>query len=118
MAEFALFIGWGSPRAGREIAAAKVFGESAAYWNSLKEAGEIESIETVMLSYHGGDLGGFTLLRGEPEKIAQIMLAPETVRLTARAAACLENVGVVHAIVDAGVMRMMGDWPQMIADLV
>lgn len=42
MAEFGLFIGWGSPRAGKEAAVGKVFEEAVAYWNALQAAGEID----------------------------------------------------------------------------
>ena len=117
MAEFGLFIGWGSPRAGREAAAAKVFEEAVAYWNRLKAAGEIESLEIVFLTAHGGDLTGFALLRGDPEKLGRLSMTPEFQRLTVRAGVCLDGVGVVSAIADAEVMRWMGQWSGAIADL-
>ena len=69
MAEHGLFIGWGYPRAGKEATTAKVFEEAVAYWQGLQGAGEIESFEFVQLNGHGGDLSGFALLRGEPEKL-------------------------------------------------
>ena len=118
MAEFGLFIGWGSPRAGKEAAAGKVFEEAVAYWNALQAAGEIESVEYVFLSAHGGDLGGFALLRGEPDRLGRLSMAPEFQRLTMRAGVCLDGVGVVSAAVGAGVTRQMGAWKEAIADLV
>ncbi len=118
MAEFGLFIGWGSPRAGKEAAAAKVFEEAVAYWNALQAAGEIESVEYALLAAHGGDLGGFALLRGNPEKLGRLMGAPEFERLTMRAGICLDGVGVVSAAVDAGVTRQLGAWKEAIADLI
>lgn len=118
MAEFGLFIGWGSPRAGKEAAAAKVFEEAVAYWNGLRAAGEVESLEYVLLSAHGGDLGGFALLRGDPEKLGRLSGTPEFQRLTMRAGVCIEGVGVVSATIDAGVNRQMGAWTAAIADLI
>jgi hypothetical protein len=118
VAEFGLFIGWGSPRAGKEAAAGKVFEEAVAYWNRLQAAGEIESVEQVLLSAHGGDLIGFALLRGDPEKLGRLSMTPEFQRLTMRAGVCLDGVGVVSAVVDAGVMRWMGEWKGAIADLI
>ncbi len=108
----------GSPRAGKEAGAGKVFDEAVAYWNALQAAGEIESVEHVLLRHHGGDLVGFVLLRGDPEKLGRISMAPEFQRLSMRAAACLERVGVVSALVDAGAVRAMGQWKEAIADLV
>jgi len=118
VAEFGLFIGWGSPRAGKEAAAGKLFEEAVGYWNALKEAGEIENVELVLLPLHGGDLGGFALLRGDPEKLGRLSMAPEFQRLTRRAGVCLDGVGVVSAVVDAGAMRAMVDWKEAIADLI
>ena len=118
MAEFGLFIGWGSPRAGKEAAAGKVFEEAVAYWNGLQAAGEIESVEQVLLTAHGGDLGGFALLRGDPEKLGRLSMAPEFERLTMRAGVCLDGVGVVSAVIDAGVTRSMVAWNEAIADLI
>ncbi len=118
MAEYGLFIGWGSPRAGKEAAASKVFEEAVAYWGALQAAGEIESVECVLLASHGGDLGGFALLRGEPDKLGRLRGAPEFERLTMRAGVCLDRVGVVSAAVDAGVTREMGAWNEAIADLI
>jgi len=118
VAEFGLFIGWGSPRAGKEAAAGKVFEEAVAYWNGLQAAGEIESVEQVLLTSHGGDLGGFALLRGDPEKLGRLSMAPEFQRLTMRAGVCLDGVGVVSAVINAGVTRTMGAWKEAIADLI
>jgi len=36
----------------------RVFNESVAYWGGLQGDGKIENFEVVLLSPHGGDLGG------------------------------------------------------------
>jgi len=113
-----LFIGWGAIRAGKEAAAAKNFEEAAAYHAALQKAGEIESYESVILGAHGGDLAGFTLLRGDPEKLVRLIMAPELVRVIMRAQVCLDHVGVVPAYVDAGATRAMGAWKEAVADLI
>lgn len=118
MAEHGLFIGWGYPRAGKEVLSATVFEEAVAYWQGLQAAGEIESFEFVQLNGHGGDLSGFALLRGDPAMLGRLSMAPEFQRLTMRASACLEGVGVVNAVVDAGMVRWMGAWKEAIADLI
>ena len=118
MAEFGLFIGWGSSRAGKEAAAATLFEEAVAYWNRIEASGEIESVETVLLSAHGADLTGFFLLRGDPEKLGRLSMTPEFQRLTMRAGVCLDGVGVVNAVIDAGVVRSMAAWKEAIADLI
>ncbi len=89
-----------------------------AYYAALKAAGEIESWEVVQLTRHGGDLMGFVLLRGDPEKLGRLSRTPELVRLLTRAGTCLDHVGVVPAYVDAGVMQFMSAWGGMIGDLI
>lgn len=118
MAEFGLFIGWGAVHPGKEMASVKVFEEAVAYWGKLQADGEVEAVETVLLGQHGGDLGGFALLRGDAEKLGRLTMMPEFQRLTMRAAVCLANVGVVPAYVDAGVTSLMSRWQEVIADLV
>lgn len=118
MAEYALFIGFGSPRAGKEAAAVRSFEDSVAYAEALKASGEIESAEYVLLDSHGGDLTGFFLLRGDPERLGRLRMAPEFVRLAMRAGVCSEGVGVVNALVDAGVLRSMAAWKEAVADLI
>jgi hypothetical protein len=117
MAEYGLFIGWGYPRAGKESGAYQVFEDAVAYWKELQAAGEIESFEVVTLTHHGGDLGGFALLRGAPEKLGRLSMAPEFQRRTMRAATCIEHMGIVSAAIDDGAIRSMAGWKDAIADL-
>ena len=118
MAESGLFIGWGDVRAGRDAVASKVFAEALAYWPTLQAAGEIESFETVLLGLHGGDLGAFFLLRGDPERLGRLSMAPEFVRLMQRATVVVEGLGVVPANLDAEAVRQVGDATQATVDLI
>jgi hypothetical protein len=118
MAEFGYMVGWGSAKAGREVAVGRVFDEAMAYWNGLQASGEIESFEVVMLGAHGGDLQGFALLRGDREKLVLLRMTADFVRIIARAETCLDNVGVVEAYVDGGARRLMETWESAIVDLV
>jgi hypothetical protein len=118
MADSGLFIGWGDIRAGRTPASQKVFAEALAYWPTLQAAGEIESFETVILRAHGGDLGGFFLLRGDPERLGRLSMAPEFLRLVQRANAVVEMLGIIPANLDAEAVRAVGESYQVTADLI
>ena len=118
MAEFGLFIGWGSSRAGKEAAAATLFEEAVAYWNRIEASGEIESVETVLLSAHGADLTGFFLLRGDPERLGRLSMSPEFRRLMYRAGAVVEGLGIIPATLDAGAVRLVGEATEATADLI
>src|SRR5215218_8578043 len=72
MAEAGLFVGWGAPVRGREAKGLEVFNESVEYWGRLQQDGRIENFEVVLLYPHGGDLGGFALLRGSHDQLNQV----------------------------------------------
>jgi hypothetical protein len=117
MANFGLFFGFGVPARGREIQASKVFGETMAYWNQLKADGQIESIEVAILEPHGGDLGGFVLIRGEPQKLAQLRGSEEFSRLNLRAGFAVEGFGVVNALLDDEAAKFVATANDITADL-
>jgi hypothetical protein len=118
MADSGLFVGWGDIRTGRTASANKVFAEALGYWSSLQAAGEIESFETVILAVHGGDLGGFFLLRGDPERLGRLSMSPEFRRLMYRAEAVVEGLGVVPANLDSEAIRLVGVSTEATADLI
>jgi hypothetical protein len=97
MADGGLFIGFGDPVRGREAQAVELFNEAIAYYTRLQEEGEIESFEPVFLEPHGGDLGGFILLRGEPEKLSALRVSDEFIRLSIRTSLIVDSFGIVGA---------------------
>jgi len=115
MADAGLFIGFGDPVRGRESQAVELFNETLAYYIRLQEEGEIDSFEPVFLEPHGGDLGGFILIRGDAEKLAAIRVSEEFTQLTIRAALAVENLGVVGADMGERLQRQMGYYTEQIA---
>jgi len=117
MANYGLFLGFGIPARGREIQASKVFGETMAYWNERKAAGDVESIEVAILEPHGGDLGGFLLIRGEPQKLAQLRGSEEFARLNLRAGYAVEGFGVIAALLDDEAAKFVATANDITSDL-
>jgi hypothetical protein len=97
MADFGLFIGFGQPVRGREQKATQVFNEAVELWTRWQNDGTIESWQPVFLEPHGGDLGGFFLLWGERDKIAQVRGSDELARVATRAQLIVESFGIVGA---------------------
>ena len=106
----ALFVGWGHPVRGRESKALQLFDETMGYYARLKQQGDIEGFEPVILEPHGGDLSGFLLIRGDADKLARLRGSEEFIDLTARAQLLLENVGVTGGFVGEGLQRLMGGY--------
>jgi hypothetical protein len=117
MADGGLFIGWGAPITGREAKGLDVLSESLAYYGGLQEQGVIESFETVILEPHGGDLQGFILLRGSEERLAQLRVDEEFVRLSTRASLIVASVGVIGAALGDGLERAIGMYQQAVSEL-
>ena len=117
MADFGLFIGWSRPVRGRERQAIRVFNEAVELWGRLQHQGEIEGFEAVFLEPHGGDLGGFFLLRGDREKLARVRGSDDFLRLNMRADLIVEGYGVVGAELGARIAEQMANYDAEVADL-
>jgi hypothetical protein len=117
MAGEALFIGWGQVARGREEKGLQVFNESVAYWNSLKDSGVADSLDVVLLQPHGGDLAGFALLKGDPEKLDEARRSDEFARHVARANLVVEGLGVVNAVSGEALGEGLGTYQQQLSDL-
>jgi hypothetical protein len=117
MADAGLFIGWGAPIRGREAKGLEVLGEALSYYARLQQEGVIESFETVLLEPHGGDLQGFVLVRGGEERLAQLRVDDEFVRLSARASLIVEGVGVIGAALGDGLEPAISTHQDAISEL-
>ena len=107
MADHGIFIGWSDVIVGRERQAEKVFGEAIAYFTDQQRQGSIEDFEPVFLRPHGGDLGGFMLVRGERDALHALLASPEWERLSTRTQAIVHGLGVVDAFLGAETMRLV-----------
>jgi hypothetical protein len=117
MADSGLFIGFGLAVRGRERQATKVFNEVFEYYSRLQQEGEIESFEPVLLEPHGGELGGFFLLRGDQDKLARIRASEEFEWHTARGQLIAENLGVVGAVLGERLMGHISLFDQQVEEL-
>jgi hypothetical protein len=117
MADSGLFIGFGVPVRGRERQAIAVFNEALEYYSRLQQEGQIESFEPVLLEPHGGDIGGFFLLRGEQDKLAGIRGSDEFARQTVRAQLIVDNIGIVGAALGEGLSSQISVFLQQLEEL-
>jgi hypothetical protein len=117
MADRVIFIGFSGAVHGREQASEKVFRDALEYCGRLQAAGEIESFDAVLLDPHGGDLGGFFLLKGEPERLLRIGASEEMRGLLARANVTVEGLGIVGGSTGDEVTRQMAAFLEATAGL-
>ena len=113
----ALFVGWGHAVRGREQQALQMFNEAIEYFGGLQQRGEIEAFEPVALEPHGGDLYGFLLVRGDPDKLSRVRAGEGFRRLIARGGLVAEGMGVVTAFVGDDLHRQFGIFHQQAGEL-
>jgi len=114
MADAGIFIGFGNPVRGRESQAVELFNETIGWYGRLQEEGEIESFEPVFLEPHGGDLGGFILIRGDAERLASLRVSEEFTQFTIRASLCVDSIGVVGADMGERLQSQMAYYTEQI----
>jgi hypothetical protein len=114
MADAGLFVGFGNPVRGREGQAIELFNETIGWYSRLQEEGEIESFEPVFLEPHGGDLGGFILIRGDAEKLSKLRVSDEFTQFTIRASLCVDSIGVVGADMNERLQSQMAYYTDQI----
>jgi hypothetical protein len=114
MADAGLFVGFGNPVRGRESQAVELFNETIGWYSQLQEDGEIESFEPVFLEPHGGDLGGFILIRGDAEKLSKLRVSDEFNHFTIRASLCVDSIGVVAADMNERLQSQMAYYTEQI----
>ena len=71
----------------------------------------------MFLQPHGGDLGGFVLVRGERNNLDAMIASSEFQRITTRAQVSVENLGVVNCFLGQELERQMGTFLPDTADL-
>jgi len=117
MPDYGIFVGFGIPVRGREAKSLEVFNEALQYYARLEQEGTIDSFEAVFLEPHGGDLGGFILLRGDRAKLSLVRTDREFERLTTRANLVVEHVGVTGATLGDGMGEAMGMFQDAVGEL-
>jgi hypothetical protein len=115
MTDRALFVGFGAPVRGREERAVEVFGEFVAMFGRMQSDGRIDSMEVSLLDPHGGDLGGFFMVRGSEAQCAALANDEEFRRASIDAMLIVDNFGVVPAVTGDGVEREMTLYSEAVA---
>ena len=93
MADAGLFIGWGQVVRGREDRALDVFNETIELYGQMQSDGRIESFEVCLLQPHGGELGGFELIRGSEEQIDALRRSEDFERINTKASLIVDDLG-------------------------
>lgn len=116
MSKNVLFYGWNRPVPGREQVSAELFQGFQQYLGGLQQAGSIDSFETILLTNHGGDLNGFTLIRGDIVKLHELQRTQEWLQYMVRAGMVLEGGGLIPGVTGEGVLEWMALWTSLISD--
>jgi hypothetical protein len=106
MADRVLFIGWGTPTAGREERGLEVFNEAIGLYGRMQQDGRIESFDVVLL-VPGSGLDGFIEVRGSSEQLAAVREDEEYMRNIIAADLIVQHLRIVEGYTGEGVARQM-----------
>jgi hypothetical protein len=115
VADAGIFIGWSDAVRGREDRALDVFNETIELFGQMQSDGRIESFEVCLLEPHGGDLGGFLLLRGSEEQIDAVHRSDDFQRVMTKASLVVDGLGSVPAYIGEGLGRAMAIYQEELA---
>ncbi len=115
MADAGLIVGWKEAKTGRETRAMELFVSTMSYYAKEVDKGNIESFEPVILEAHGGDLGGFILIRGSQDQLNTFRNSDDFRAFVLQAIYCLEGVGIIDAYRGDSLQQVMGEWGALIA---
>lgn len=114
MAGNVILFGWKRSIPGREKMSGQHFDEFVKYLGGLQQKGAIQSFEAVFLDTHGGDLNGFSLIKGESAKLDALVSTTEWITHITRASLHLDGSGVVRGVTGNEVMERMAIWNSLI----
>ena len=108
MADHVVFIGFGTPVRGRESQSVEVFNQFVEMFTGMAGDGRIEGMEVFLLDPHGGDLGGFFLVRGSGEQCAALPNDEQFRRALSDALLIVDDLGVVQGVTGEALNEQMG----------
>lgn len=109
-----LFVGWNRAVPGREAQAGELFAQAMGYYEKLQKSGKITGFESFFLAPHGGDMNGFTVLKGTCQNLMAIQTDDEFVNIQMRAGHLLQGFGVAQAWTGNQIGDMMALWTKHI----
>ncbi len=108
-----IFFGWNDPIPGREPISAEHFQDFIIYVDALQRSGTITSYDSVFLNHHGGNLNGFFLIKGEPAKLAELMVSEAWEDHMLRATFHLQSPGWVGGFTGDLIPPRFAKWQSM-----
>jgi len=105
-----VFFAWNRSLPGREHLSREHFDEFNHYLAGMQQENMISSFEVVFLDFHGGDLNGFFLIRGENRKLDDLLASESWQTHMIRAALHLQGSGAVRGVAGDQVMERMRIW--------
>ena len=107
MADRVLFIGWGESVRGREERGLEVFNEAMGFYGRAQQDGRIEKFDVVLLTPHGGGLGGYIAVHGTEQQLMELQQDAEYQRNIVDAGLIVDELGAVMGYCNEGIAPQM-----------
>ncbi len=82
--------------------------------SQLKQKGGIDSFEYFLTGYFSAEFGGFTLVRGDPEKLEKLDQNEDIVSLLHRSQLVMSNYRVVSGFAGDNLQSRMANWAKQV----
>src|SRR5262245_57085688 len=113
MATACLFLGFSSPRPGREGDSNNLLRDTVGQIEAFGKEGWFESYEVIGLTPHCGAINGFLLLKGERAKLDELRRTDAFERVSMLMNRTFEGYGVVPGVTLDGIKKVMERNPDM-----
>lgn len=117
MANSAIFVGWQKAQAGYEAVSLELFTRFIGNLQKWQKEGRLETFEVAALEAHGGDLGGFALIKGDRAKLDALVHDDEWQSEWVKGMVMMNGLGLCEAYIGDGLAKRMGFFQQSLAAL-
>lgn len=114
MSSNCVLLGWNRAVPGREMLSAQHFQEFSEYLGAQQRSGAIASFDVVFMDPHGGDMNGFFLIRGEPQKLQALLAGDDWLKHQIRGVQNMLGFGIIRGATGAEAARRMQMWMETI----
>ncbi|MBI4815420.1 MAG: hypothetical protein HY791_04150 [Deltaproteobacteria bacterium] len=106
-------VGWNRAMPGREAAANETFGKWQMFLMQEQGAGRIQGFEHYLIQAHGGDLNGFTMVKGSYSQLTALEGGEVFIQIITEAMHSMQDMGVTKAFTGEAMMNQMGRWQKV-----
>jgi len=105
---------FGGPYPGYEKKALQLFNDAGQFYAQLKQKGDVDSYESFVFDDFNAEFGGFTILRGDPDKLMKLSRTEEAAGFGHRGELLLRNFRIVRGFHGENMQSRMANYMKQV----